>query len=89
MILEPIRRTIWSFFTVENEHLRNTMGYRKEQFIPLYFERGVGQAPAVETEESKRKKYRDKLIIATIIVLVLILSLGAMTVLEEESVTTT
>ncbi|OQR96034.1 hypothetical protein ACHHYP_17193 [Achlya hypogyna] len=39
MFMEPMRRAMWSCFAMENEHLRNTFGFRKENFIPLHFER--------------------------------------------------
>ncbi|ETV80989.1 hypothetical protein H257_06424 [Aphanomyces astaci] len=84
MLLEPMRRTMWSFFTVENEHLRNTMGFRKEQFIPLHYERGVGVAdPNEHTDESRRKKRKNKVLILAIIALVVSLSFGAVTVIED------
>ncbi|KAH9147649.1 hypothetical protein AeNC1_019424, partial [Aphanomyces euteiches] len=85
MILEPIRRTLWSFVTVENEHLRNTMGFRKEQFIPLHYERGVGAPdPNENSAENKRKKRRNKVVIAVIIALVGSLAIGAITVTEDD-----
>ena len=37
-ICELCRRTFWAFFRVENEHLHNTQGYRRVEFIPLHFE---------------------------------------------------
>ncbi|OQS05650.1 hypothetical protein THRCLA_02254 [Thraustotheca clavata] len=82
MVLEPIRRTIWSFLCVENEHLRNTMGYRKEQFVPLYFERGVGAPPPDDTNSELKK--RTKAMITVVIASVLFLSIGAMMITEQE-----
>ena len=32
------RRTMWSMLRVENEHLFNTQGYRRVDYIPLFFE---------------------------------------------------
>lgn len=43
MILELFRRTFWSFFRLENEHLRNTQGFRRVDFIPLHYDHGVGE----------------------------------------------
>ncbi|EQC36068.1 hypothetical protein SDRG_06803 [Saprolegnia diclina VS20] len=89
MVLEPIRRTIWSFFTVENEHLRNTMGFRKEQFVPLFFERGVGAPPPEDTSETaQRLKRRTKLLISGVIAFVIFLALAAMTIVEETTIPT-
>lgn len=39
MVLEMGRRTMWGIFRLENEHLRNTEGYRKHNFVPLHFDR--------------------------------------------------
>ena len=38
MFLEMARRTIWGFFRLENEQLRNTEGYRRVKFVPLHFD---------------------------------------------------
>jgi len=84
MILEPIRRTIWSFFCVENEHLRNTMGFRTEQFIPLHYERGVGEPPEDNSDQGRRLKQQNKLMISFIIAVVVALSIVAIVVLEED-----
>ncbi|RLN92844.1 hypothetical protein BBJ28_00014238, partial [Nothophytophthora sp. Chile5] len=43
MVLELFRRTFWSFFRLENEHLRNTQGFRRVDFIPLHYDHGVGE----------------------------------------------
>ncbi|KAG5178815.1 EXS family-domain-containing protein [Tribonema minus] len=37
IILEIFRRTLWGFFRLENEHLRNTEGYRSIDVVPLHF----------------------------------------------------
>jgi len=39
MFLEVVRRTIWGFFRLENEHLRNTEGFRRVDVVPLHFDR--------------------------------------------------
>jgi len=38
MLLEMVRRTVWGFFRLENEQLRNTEGYRRVNFVPLHFD---------------------------------------------------
>lgn len=43
MVAELFRRTFWSFFRLENEHLRNTQGFRRVDFIPLHYDHGVGE----------------------------------------------
>jgi len=37
-IAEVLRRTMWGFFRLENEHLRNTLRFRDSNFIPLHFD---------------------------------------------------
>ena len=39
--VEILRRTLWSFFRVENEHLNNTYGYRRVNHIPMHFDSTV------------------------------------------------
>ena len=48
MVLELFRRTFWSFFRLENEHLRNIEGFRRVDFIPLHYDHGVGEPPEEE-----------------------------------------
>lgn len=40
MTVELFRRTIWSFFRLENEMRQNTAGYRRVNFVPLHFNSG-------------------------------------------------
>ncbi|CAN0054746.1 unnamed protein product, partial [Ectocarpus sp. 6 AP-2014] len=37
LVCEFLRRTMWGFFRVENEHLNNTEGYRSTDHVPLHF----------------------------------------------------
>eukprot|EP00752_Nemacystus_decipiens_P005274 g4784.t1 len=37
IVCEFLRRTMWGFFRVENEHLNNTEGYRSTNKVPLHF----------------------------------------------------
>lgn len=48
---EVIRRSIWSWFRLENEHLHNTQGYRRVDFVPLHFETATKATPP----ETKKK----------------------------------
>ena len=36
-VLEVLRRAMWNFFRIENEHLNNVEGYRAVHFVPLPF----------------------------------------------------
>ena len=38
---EIVRRCIWGCFRLENEHLHNTQGFRRVDFVPLHFETAV------------------------------------------------
>eukprot|EP00546_Thalassionema_frauenfeldii_P015736 CAMPEP_0178913190 /NCGR_PEP_ID=MMETSP0786-20121207/10702_1 /TAXON_ID=186022 /ORGANISM="Thalassionema frauenfeldii, Strain CCMP 1798" /LENGTH=815 /DNA_ID=CAMNT_0020585899 /DNA_START=80 /DNA_END=2527 /DNA_ORIENTATION=+ len=40
MSLELIRRTVWGFFRLENEHRSNANQYRRVDFVPLHFNTG-------------------------------------------------
>jgi len=40
MSVELLRRTLWGFFRLENEHRHNTAGYRRVDFVPLHFSTG-------------------------------------------------
>ena len=40
--VELVRRAMWSCLRLEAEHLRNTEGFRSVDFIPLHFNRDVG-----------------------------------------------
>ncbi|RHY25772.1 hypothetical protein DYB32_008105 [Aphanomyces invadans] len=65
MFMEPIRRSMWSCFAMENEHLRNTLGFRKERFIPLHFER---KKPVRKTDKQDDKQYAYKVVALAIVV---------------------
>lgn len=58
MVLELFRRTFWSFFRLENEHLRNTQGFRRVDFIPLHYDHGVGDAEDKAGEEVEQLDFR-------------------------------
>ncbi|KAE9359677.1 hypothetical protein PF008_g2139 [Phytophthora fragariae] len=58
MVLELFRRTFWSFFRLENEHLRNTQGFRRVDFIPLHYDHGVGDVEKDGSEELEQLDFR-------------------------------
>ncbi|KAJ8523737.1 hypothetical protein ON010_g17382 [Phytophthora cinnamomi] len=58
MVLELFRRTFWSFFRLENEHLRNTQGFRRVDFIPLHYDHGVGDVEKDGGEEVEQLDFR-------------------------------
>ncbi|GMF21378.1 unnamed protein product [Phytophthora fragariaefolia] len=58
MVLELFRRTFWSFFRLENEHLRNTQGFRRVDFIPLHYDHGVGDSGKNDSDELEQLDFR-------------------------------
>lgn len=58
MTLELIRRTLWSFFRLENEHRNRTQHYGKKEdidFVPLHFTTGHGHKYQKSKERSGRR----------------------------------
>ncbi|RHZ24262.1 hypothetical protein DYB31_010337 [Aphanomyces astaci] len=68
MFMEPIRRSMWSCFAMENEHLRNTLGFRKERFIPLHFERKPQKKATDKRDDSQ---YAVKVVALAVVVVAL------------------
>lgn len=64
---ELLRRCMWSWFRLENEHLHNTQGYRRVDFVPLHFETASQQAP-------KEPKKKGLSIIAEVIIFALVVA---------------
>ncbi|CAH0479201.1 unnamed protein product [Peronospora belbahrii] len=80
-VLELFRRTFWSFFRLENEHLRNTQGFRRVDFIPLHYDHGVGDVEDDVVIEDKQLDFRVfTLKILAILFTVLGLSIAAIVV---------
>jgi xenotropic and polytropic retrovirus receptor 1 len=72
---EICRRTMWSFFRLENEHLHNTSGYRRVAHIPLHFETDQGQRSTSKAE--KPRTLTVKIEIAVIVIVVIVVSVIA------------
>lgn len=53
-IAEIVRRSIWSVFRLENEHVHNTSGYRKVAHIPLHFDPPVNQTIESQSDNGGR-----------------------------------
>lgn len=51
MIVELFRRTLWSFFRLENEHRCNTSQFRRVDFVPLHFDTGHNHKYKQKAEE--------------------------------------
>ena len=85
MVAELFRRTMWSYFRLENEHLRNTQGFRRVDFIPLHFDNGVGskREPVQDNVYSQGKKRMVVLGVVAVTVCVVGLSILAIAVDNE------
>lgn len=56
---EIFRRSMWSIFRLENEHLNNTAGYRKETHIPFHYELALNQHSKNEEENDENDTDRS------------------------------
>lgn len=86
MVLELFRRTFWSFFRLENEHLRNTQGFRRVDFIPLHYDHGVGTDEDEEDAKNIIEPLEFKVFVAKILgvtLVVLALSVAAIVVEKD------
>ncbi|KAJ0402715.1 hypothetical protein P43SY_007857 [Pythium insidiosum] len=82
MVLELFRRTFWGFFRLENEHLRNTQGFRRVDFIPLHYDHGVGAS-------AKRERVDEPLagqvfLAKILLILFLVLALSVLAIIVEK-----
>lgn len=77
-IAEICRRSMWSFFRLENEHLHNTSGYRKVNHIPLHFETPIKQKTTDSSSTGKGTRTWHVIAeISVIIIIVIIISIVA------------
>lgn len=67
--LEIIRRTMWSFIRLENEHLNNTAGYRRVTSIPLHFKKPVNKKPTLD--KSSYMRILTEVIVVSFVVIAL------------------
>lgn len=76
MVAELFRRTFWSFFRLENEHLRNTQGFRRVDFIPLHYDHGVGEDLLDDDNQRERDEPLAGKVFLMKILLIIFLVLG-------------
>ena len=78
MTLELFRRTLWSFFRLEHEHMQNTNGYRRVGVVPLHF----------NTEH--RHKYHErhflgwKVLLEVAVITSIVIAISAMSVIMAQ-----
>ncbi|GLE04059.1 hypothetical protein PINS_up012970 [Pythium insidiosum] len=85
MVLELFRRTYWGFFRLENEHLRNTQGFRRVDFIPLHYDHGVGASSAKRERVLRDEPLAGHVFLAKILlILFLVLALSVLAILVEK-----
>lgn len=80
MFLELLRRTLWAFFRLENEHRQNTNKYRRTDFVPLHFDTGH----ELELKESK-KHLGWNVLAEVIVVMLLVMAVSVSSILAAEN----
>jgi xenotropic and polytropic retrovirus receptor 1 len=76
---EICRRTMWSFFRLENEHLNNTSGYRRVAHIPLHFD-----TPLKPNDLNKNQnKNRWTVIFEIVAIVVIVIAVSCVAVLVK------
>ena len=70
MMLELIRRTLWGFLRLENEHRTNASGHRRVGFVPLHFSTG-------HVHEYKKEKERSGFAVLLEIAVITVVVVGA------------
>ena len=74
---EICRRTMWSFFRLENEHLNNTAGYRRVKHIPLHFD------TPLESTSAQEKKRRCTVLLEIVLLVAIVLTVSCVAVLVK------
>jgi xenotropic and polytropic retrovirus receptor 1 len=69
LVVELVRRTIWSFFRLENEHLhRTSLGFRRQnEFIPFHFETDVGLDNKPELKSRWRQIFESSAVLVVVV----------------------
>jgi hypothetical protein len=83
MVLELFRRTFWSFFRLENEHLRNTQGFRRVDFIPLHYDHGVGEDDGGSAREKLEPLAGRVFLMKILLIMFIVLGLSVAAILVE------
>lgn len=82
MVLELFRRTFWGMFRLENEHLRNTQGFRRVDFIPLHYDHGVGVGD--DANDHKEPMDGHVFLMKILLVLFAVLGLSVLAIIVEK-----
>jgi len=77
MALELLRRTLWGFFRLENEHRQNTEGYRRVDFVPLHFATGHQHKYKKQQEHVGVNVLAEVFVISLVVVTISFLSIMA------------
>lgn len=78
--LELFRRTYWTMLRVEYEHLHNSQGYRRVDFIPLHFESRASKQKYQDQEAPRKEVLLELCSFVAIVV-----GISALTVMNPES----
>lgn len=71
---EVARRTIWSVFRLENEHLNNAAGYRSVKHIPLHFDIPARPILNEESGSARRKIVLEVALYVALVVVVVVVA---------------
>ncbi|GMI52272.1 hypothetical protein TeGR_g4315, partial [Tetraparma gracilis] len=82
MALEILRRTVWGFLRLEQEHRHNTEGYRRVDFVPLHFNTGHEHDRAGADKINKGKGVLGEVL--TIGGLVIVVSIGSIIAAQRQ-----
>uniref|UniRef100_K3WSV9 SPX domain-containing protein n=1 Tax=Globisporangium ultimum (strain ATCC 200006 / CBS 805.95 / DAOM BR144) TaxID=431595 RepID=K3WSV9_GLOUD len=84
MVGELFRRTFWSFFRLENEHLRNTQGFRRVDFIPLHYDHGVGDDDLDDAKDDLELLNGRVFLMKILLIIFLVLGLSIVAIVVEK-----
>ena len=68
MSLELLRRTVWAFFRLENEHRSNTDQYRRVSFVPLHFNTGHAHKYKQEKEHTGWRVLAEVAVVSLLVI---------------------
>lgn len=68
MSLELLRRTVWAFFRLENEHRSNTDHYRRVGFVPLHFNTGHSHKYKQEREHTGWRVLAEVAVVSVLVI---------------------
>jgi len=77
MSLELLRRTLWAFFRLENEHRHNTEHFRRVSFVPLHFSTGHQHKYKEEKEHKGNRVLAEVAFVSLLVIAISVTSVIA------------